>query len=89
MPTDILRWFGIIKKRNGKFIFTCIPVSECESQYHFLHNVLKMERGDTVIELLQNSTWQPKDFVHYCNYHYVNAPPPKEKTVTVPISQYK
>jgi hypothetical protein len=89
MANDTLRWFGIIKKRTGKFVFTFSPVSECPSQFTFLKNILKIERGDTVIELLQSSSWQPKDFVHYCNYHYVNAPPPKERDVTVPISQYR
>jgi hypothetical protein len=89
MSNDITRWFGVVKTRSGKFIFTFIPVSECSDQFAFLKNIMKMERGDTVIELLQSSTWQPKDFVHYCNYHYVKAPAPKEKEVTVPISQYR
>ena len=89
MTDNIVRWFGIIRKRNSKFVFTSALVKEYPEQKDFLHKVLQQEKGDVVIELLQSSFWQPKDFVHYCNYHYVNAPPPKEKEVTAPISQYK
>ena len=84
MSNDILRWFGVIKKSSGKFIFTSIPVSEAPFQIAFLRNVMKVERGDTLIELLQSSSWQPKDFAHYCNYHYL-----KEKEVVASIPQYR
>ena len=89
MTTDFLRWFGIIRKRNNKFVFTSALVREYPEQKDFLHKVMQQEKGDIVIELLQSSSWQPKDFVHYCNFHYVNAPPPKEKEVTASISQYR
>ncbi len=86
---DIIRWFGIVRKRTGKYNFTSAFVKDYPEQRDFLKKVLLVEKGDIVIELLQSSTWQPKDFVHYCNYHYVSAPPPKEREVTIPISQYK
>ena len=86
---NLMRWFGVVRKRTGKYIFTSALVKEYPEQRDFLKKVLQIEKGDVVVELLQNATWQPKDFVHYCNYQYVNSSPSKEKEVTVPISQYK
>ena len=89
MSNDSLRWFGIVRKKNNKFVFTSALVKDYPEQHEFLRKILQVEKGDNVVELLQSSTWQPKDFVHYCNHHYVNAPPKREQEVTAPISQYK
>ena len=89
MENDIIRWFGVVRKRTGKYIFSSAFVKEYPEQKDFLKKVLQTEKGDVVVELLQSPTWQPKDFVHYCNYHYVTSPSPKEREVTVPLSQYK
>ena len=89
MSGNILRWFGIVRKRGGKVVFTSALVKDYPEQRNFLKSCLKFEKGDTVLELLQSDVWQPKDFIHYCNYHYLKVKPPKEDMVTVPISQCK
>jgi hypothetical protein len=88
MSEAILRWFGVIKKRNGKIVFTSTLVRDCPEQKDFLKSVLKFEKGDTVLELLQSKVWQPKDFVHYCNDAYLKTKPQRDTTVRVPVSQY-
>lgn len=78
----MLRWFGILRKRNGKYVFATREVREFPDQSIFLRDVLKMERGDVVIELLQNDVWQPRDFSHYCVETYLREKSSKSSEST-------
>ena len=69
--TVVLRWFGVLRKKNNHIVFASSPTSVVPDQDVFLSFTLKKEERDVVVELLQSSIWQPKDFNYYCSATYL------------------
>ena len=71
---SVTRWFGIVRKRDGKYVYGFTLVEDCPLQDTFLKKVMKFEKGDRIMELLQSTSWQPKDFIHYFTETYQKPP---------------
>jgi hypothetical protein len=69
------RWFGVVKRKNGKFFYGYDLVRECPTQDIFIANKLKPDKGDVVVEVFKNSLLEPEDFKSYYREFYLGEAP--------------
>lgn len=69
------RWFGVVRRKNGKFYYGFDWVKDCPTQQEFVHDKLKPESGDDVIEIFKNMSLEPDDFISYYKEFYLQEAP--------------
>jgi hypothetical protein len=69
------RWFGVVKRKNGKFFYGFDFVKECPTQESFVAKKLKPDKGDMVVEIFKNASLEPNDFISYYREFYLGEAP--------------
>ena len=70
-----MRWFGVVRKRDGGLRAGSAKQSEFPSHREFLKRCLSYDRGDMVLELFQNNLLTEPDFMSYVREYYLGERP--------------
>ena len=76
--TGISRWFGAVKRKDGKFEFLHALTSAC-SQWEFVHNVLVLQEGDIIVDLFCNDTLTVVQYEACCKETFFHKKKKSEK----------
>lgn len=75
MNNNVRRWYGVIRRKNGKFFYGVERVDDCKRQDEFIRKKLQPSRGDVVVELFINDKLEIWDFISYFREVYLGETP--------------